>query len=306
MKKVLILYSGSDLIKDSNKRESYELLYQMGAEKGIKFYRSNIKNNFKKAFTFQDEKWIEEKNIHPDIIFDLCVYSGSKYKEKKKKMAENIPMVSDLFFNYIFVSKFLTYTVLGEFMPKTFIAYNKKDLLEKVNLINSKKIVLKPDVGIGGKDIFIMEKKEIKKTLVKNKINYSPIVIQEFIDSSFGIENIARSFHDLRIIFIDHKPTIAYLREPKGKSLISNVTLGGKRTVINLSLIPIKLQKKINLIMKRLKIFDNVIYSLDFIFDKNQNPYILEVNSPPSLYLENKKYLKIYYKEIIKYFNKIN
>ncbi|MCK5475719.1 MAG: ATP-grasp domain-containing protein [Candidatus Pacebacteria bacterium] len=310
MKKVLILYSDSDIIKDSSKRKNYELLYEMGAQKGIKFYRAHIKYSsggiFKKAFTYKNKKWIEENNIYPDIVFDLCVYSGSKYNKEKKQIAESITMVNDLFFNYIFVSKFLTYTMLSDFMPKTFLAYNKKDLITKIDLIKSKKIVLKPDVGFGGKDVIVIEKKEIKNILNKNKINCYPIVIQEFIDSSSGIKKIAKSFHDLRIIFIGHKPIIIYLREPIGKSLISNVSLGGKRTMIDLDMIPVKLQKKIDLILNKLKIFENVIYSIDFIFDKDQNPYVLEINSPPSLHLEDKKYLKIYYKEIIKHFKEIN
>ena len=310
MKKVLILYSGSDLVKDDNKRKNYELLYKMGFENGIKFYRSHIKYNsenyFKKAFTYKNEKWVEEKNVYPDIIFDLCVYSGDKYKKKKKKITENIFMVNDLFFNYVFVSKFLTYIMLNDYMPKTFLAYNQKDLIEKINLIKSKKVVLKPDIGFGGKNIIVIEKKEIKTILNKNKINYYPIITQEFINSSSGIKKIAKSSHDLRIIFINHKPVISYLREPMGESLIANVTLGGKRTIVDLDMIPVKLQRKINLILIRLKIFNNVIYSIDFIFDKNQNPYVLEINSPPSLHLENKKYLKIYYREIIKCFKKIN
>ena len=296
MKKVLIIYSDSDTIKDDNKRKNYELLYKLGSEKGIKFYRSHIKrysgNNFKKAFTFKDNQWMEEENISPDIVLDLCVYSGSKYKEMKKKIAENIPMVNDLFFNNIFVSKYLTYIMLNDFMPRTFLIYNKKDLLNKINLIKSKKIVIKPDIGFGGRNVIVIEKKEIRDRLSKIEINYYPVIVQEFIDSRFGIKKIAKSSHDLRIIFINHKPIISYLREPIGESLVSNVTLGGKRTVVDLNLIPVKLQKKINLILSRLKVFENVIYSIDFIFDKNQNSYILEVNSIPSFHLEDKKYLK--------------
>ena len=307
MKKVLILYSDSDLIKNENKRKNYELLYEMGAGKGIKFYRSNIKyyleKKFKKAFTYKNKKWIEEKEIYPDIVFDFCDSRNEYIKIKKEEIAKNIRIVNDSYFDFIFGSKYLTYSILNDYMSKTFIAYNKRDLINKTKLFKSK-IVLKPDRGFGGKNIRISNKKEIKN-VVKEVGNY-PVIVQDFIDSSSGLGKIAKSTHDLRIIFINHKPIISYVREPVKGSLVANVSLGGKRTIVDLNLIPTKLQIKLESILKKLKIFNNTFYSIDFIFDKKQNPYILEINSPPSLHLENKKYLKIYYKEIIKFLKDID
>ena len=307
MKKVLILYSDSDIIKDENKRKNYELLYEMGAQKGIKFYRAHIKYNygklFKKAFTYKNEKWIEEKEIYPDIVFDFCDSRNKYIKIKKEEIAKNIRIVNDSYFDFIFGSKYLTYSILNDYMSKTFIAYNKRDLINKTKLFKSK-IVLKPDRGFGGKNIRILDKKEIKN-IVKEVGNY-PVIIQDFIDSSSGLGKIAKSTHDLRIIFINHKPIISYVREPIKGFLVANVSLGGKRTMVDLNLMPTKLQIKLESILKKLKIFNNTFYSLDFIFDKKQNPYVLEINSPPSLHLENKKYLKIYYKEIIKFLKDID
>lgn len=307
MKKVLILYSGSDKFKSDKYRQDYELLYKMGVEKGMKFYRSNIeyycKGSFKTALTFESKIWVSKKNIFPDIVFDFCDSKSEYIKIKKEEIAKNIKIINDPYFDFVFGSKYLTYTILNNYMPKTFIAYNKKDLINKIRLFKSK-IVLKPDRGFGGKGVKVLDKKEIKH--VTKKASDYPVIIQEFIDSKFGLDKIARSTHDLRIIFINHKPVISYVREPVSGSLISNVSLGGKRTMVDLNLIPIKLKKKIDSILQRLEIFNNVIYSIDFIFDKNKNPYIIEVNSPPSIHVEDMNYLKIYFKEVIKFLKKID
>lgn len=306
MKKVLILYGGSDKFKSDRYRQDYELLYEMGAKKGIKFYRSNIeyycKNSFKTALTFENKIWISKKNIFPDMVFDFCDSKSEYIKIKKEEIAKSIKMINDPYFDFIFGSKYLTYAILDDFMSKTFIAYNQKDLIDKTKLFKSK-IVLKPDRGFGGKDIKIFDRREITKIVAG--VSVYPVVVQKFVDSRLGLGKIAKSTHDLRIIFINHKPVISYVREPASGSLISNVSLGGKRTMVDLNLIPIKLRKKIDSILQRLKIFNDVIYSIDFIFDKNKNPYIIEVNSPPSLHVEDMSYLKIYYKEVIQFLRKI-
>src|SRR5680860_877267 len=301
MKKVLLLYSGDNEIKNKEHRKNYELLYKMGTEKGIKFYRGNIKNYYKDKFkivdTFTNGKWIKEYNIKADIVVDKCICEGDK--EKKNDISKNSLIINNRYFSSLFGSKFLTYAVLSEYMSKTFIAFNEKDIIENDESIKSDKVVIKPDSGFQGRGVFIVNKKEIKKIL-KEVVEY-PVVVQEFIDSRGGLRGIAKGVHDFRIIFINHNPVLAYVREPIGKSLIANVSFGGKRTIVDLDKIPKKIEKKYKLALNKLKIFKDVIYSIDFIFNEKQDPFIVEINSAPSFHLEDKQCLQNYYTKIIKF-----
>ena len=61
--------------------------------------------------------------------------------------------------------------------------------------------------------------------------------------------------------------------------------------------------------IKTFKEFNNLFYSLDFIFDENQKPYILEINSRPAFIIgkdDDKKFFDGYYKEIVDYFLNID
>jgi len=307
MKKVLILYYGGDGFNKESHRKNYELLYEMGMEQGIKFYRSSIayfsKNKFKIAFTFENGTWLKTRNIKPDIIIDKCANDKGNVLSIKKEIANKIVIVNDIYFNLMLGNKFLTYVLFSKYVPKSFLAYNRKDLMDKAQFINSDKIVIKPDNSFGGQGVFILDKIAFKKINDK-KIKY-PIVVQEFIDSRSGLKKLAKGVHDLRIIFVNHKPIISYIREPVGNSLIANVSRGGTRRIIDLGSVPKKSMDKCRQMVNKLRIFKNVIYSIDFIFDKKGNPYVLEINSPPSFHIEDEKLLKLYYKEIIKLLNNI-
>jgi glutathione synthase/RimK-type ligase-like ATP-grasp enzyme len=309
MKKVLILYNGdSSVIKKEEHRKNYELLYRMGYEKGIKFYRGNIKHyqegKFKVAQSFENNTWVKQVGIKPEIIIDKCVYTSSeKEKKRKNEMSRQAILINDIYFNKIFGSKFVTYTLFNDYMPLTFIAYNKKDLISKMYDMGSEKVVVKPDSGLGGRGVFVLDKNEIKRMTIK-KIEF-PIIVQKFIDSSSGVKGLVKGIHDFRVIFINHKPILSYTREPVGKSFVANVSLGGKRKVVDLKRIPKKVKEKYKIITDKLRIFKNVIYSIDFMLNEKQDPFVIEINSPPSFHIEDRKWLIIYYNEIIKFLNSI-
>lgn len=308
MKKVLILYRGKDKIDNINHRNNYELLHKMGMEKGIRFYRGNVKDYQKDKFrvvqSFENGQWTRKTNIKPDIVIDKCVYSATEKENNiKKEISKKAVLINDIYFNRMFKSKFITYSILSDYMPLTFIAHNKEDLANRIDKIRSKKVVIKPDDGLGGRGVFVMKKSEVKK-MNTTKIKF-PTIVQEFIDSSHGIRGIVKGTHDLRVIFINHHPTISYIREPAGNSLVSNVSLGGKREILDLSLVPKRIKNELKAIVNKMKLFENTIYSIDFIVDKNNNPYILEINSPPSFHVEDRKSIKILYNDIIKFLTEV-
>ena len=307
MRKVLILFEKKNkkyLCDNAEMKKNLEELFEVGKEKGIEFYRASIsryssKGFFDEVWVYKNKKWQKEKNIKPDIIFDRSPYIYNEI-EIKEKMASKFIFANDLIFHQLGDSKFLTYLIFKNLMPKTRIAYSFNELKNNLKYIKTNKIVIKPDVGASGKGIEIINRNKIDKI----KINKYPVVIQEFIDSSFGIKNLAEGVHDLRIIFLNQKPILSYTRRPKS-GYISNVSLGGIREIISLSKIPNNLRSALKGIVNKLKCFNNIFYSVDFFFDKNQNFYIIEINPSPSINLEDNNARHKYYEKLSEYFLKL-
>ena len=303
MKKVLILFEKKKrayLCDNLKIKKNFEELFEIGKKRGIRYYRASISRYsngaFSEAWTNKNKKWIKEKNVKPDIIFDRSPHLLCESKTKEK-MASKFVFANDPVFYQFGKSKFLTYLVFKNFMPKTRIAYSFNELKNNLKYIKTDKIVIKPDVGAGGEGVEIINRREINKI----KINKYPVVVQEFVDSSKGIKGLVDGIHDLRIIFLNQKPILSYIRQPKS-GYISNVSLGGIRRIIPLSKIPDNLILALDEIVDKLKCFNNIFYSVDFFFDKNQKFYIIEINPSPSINLEDDDARCRYYKKLSEYF----
>jgi len=306
MKRVLILFEKKNrtyLCDNSKIKKNFEELFEIGEKRGIRYYRASISRYsngmFSEARTYKNKKWIKEKNVKPDIIFDRSPYVSSE-NLIKEKMASKFVFANDPIFYQFGKSKFLTHLVFKDFMPKTKIAYSFNELKNNLKYIKTNKIVVKPDVGAGGKGVEIINRNELNKI----RINKYPVVIQEFIDSSYGMKNLVEGVHDLRIMFFNQEPFLSYIRQPKS-GYISNVSLGGNRNVIPLSKIPNNLKSSLKRIANKLKCFNNIFYSIDFFFDKNQKFYIIEINPSPSINLEDNDARYKYYKKLSEYFLEI-
>ena len=303
MRKVLILFekkNGKYLCDNLNIKKNFEELFEIGEKKKIRYYRASISwysnGVFSEAWTYKNKKWKKEKNIKPDVIFDRSPYLSSEDKTKEE-MASKFVFANDPIFYQFGKSKFFTYLVFKDWMPNTRIAYSFSELKNNLKYIKTNKIVIKPDVGAGGKGVEIINRDDINKI----KIYKYPVVVQEFVDSSCGIKNLVEGIHDLRIMFFNRKPFLSYIRQPKS-GYISNVSLGGNREVISLSKVPNNLRLALKKITDKLKYFNNIFYSIDFLFDKNQKFYIIEINPSPSINLEDNDARHKYYKKLSEYF----
>ena len=306
MKKASILFEKkrkSYLCDNLNIKRNFEELSEVGEKKGIRYYRASISRytneTFSEAWVYKNKKWKKEKKVKPNIIFDRSPYLSNENKIKEE-MASRFVFANDPVFYQFGKSKFLTYLVFKDLMPETRIAYSFNELKDNLKYIKTNKIVIKPDVGAGGKGVEIINRNEVNKI----KINQYPVIVQEFIDSSFGIKNLVKGVHALRIMFFNQRPFLSYTRQPKN-GYISNVSLGGTRKVIPLSKIPNNLRLALKEIVDKLKSFNNIFYSVDFFFDKNQKFYIIEINPSPSINLEDDDARCKYYKKLSEYFSEI-
>ena len=293
MKNIVVVYFGDDWQKEvpiSNDltREAFKGWCKMGEECGVAVFRASIfwydvkKNVFQKAWTYREDQWLKvEHPVKPDLIYDKV---GSKHDyelfDLKRKIGERVKVFNDPQFRAIIGNKLSQYMLFGEFMPKSFVANDKNELKKALKKIKTAKVVIKPLYGSGGNGIVIDE----KENAFKHEY-FFPVLVQEFIISKKGVPGFSKQdeVSDLRLVFNHHKLTYALSRIAKPGSLFTNLHQGASGAMVPKEAIPATVHKITKKIIKRLRVFPQAQYSLDFIFDNNSKPYLVELNTTPGI-----------------------
>ncbi|MCX6765372.1 MAG: hypothetical protein NT136_00135 [Candidatus Moranbacteria bacterium] len=312
MKKVLILFGKSDWrsakpFKNKQYQYSYEYFYNLCRINGIQIYRASYewydyqKNIFRYAWVFEGEgaKWKKVKNLKPDLIYDKTKARLEVYY-KKELIEENYPFINDLQFTQLVDDKFITSLFFEKWSKKCWLVNNKEELRKVLPKIKTNKVVLKPLLESGGKDIQILNKKEAISKALLDKV----YLAQEFIDSSFGVPGVSNYYHDLRLVFVNNKVIYAYIREPKKGNLLANLAQGGTLKIIPFKKIPKSVFAAVNYANKIFETFEPRVFSIDFMFDKKRKPWVVELNSMPGLFFtpNEKPYMVKLYKELLRIF----
>jgi len=206
-------------------------------------------------------------------------------------------------------NKYLTYKVLKEYMPTSLLVskenfQNIEYLIEEMDL--KFPIVVKPVYGGYGngvlklddmKDLkniilkkYIINKKENKDLKNKtNKINKNDDKNNNyFINNNYFNGTIIQEYipykHDLRVFVINNKIVCVMERIPRN-DWRANCSLGAETKLFHLR------EDIVDLVLKSIKKTNADIAGVDVLIDKENNPYILEINITPQ------------FRNIIKYSN---
>lgn len=288
---LVVIYNSNDwesiepLEKSPETRKSFEEFYEFSRSLNIEVYRSSIqwfeKNTFcfTKGWKFLEKQWIRvDSPIYPDAVFDKVSgkYDYSLF-ELKQEINQKIPLKNPPLFRTLFDNKLAQYLAFSEFMPKSYVAENRSQLENALQKIRTEKFVVKEIYGSGGKQV------SIETRVNKNGYNYAfPVLIQEFIET-VGIPGFSakESVADLRLVYINNELIYALSRIAKEGSLFTNFHQGARAVLVPQESIPkdcLTLSEKIR---KKLEIFPQTNYSLDFMFDKNGIPFFIEMNTTP-------------------------
>jgi len=194
------------------------------------------------------------------------------------KLSQKVKVFNHPLFRTMVDNKLAQFLFLGEFMPNSFLATNKKELSSAIKKLSSSKAVVKPLYGSGGFGIVIEEKEKIdpKKTAF-------PVLIQEFIKSDKGIPGFSKKDEvaDLRMIFINHEYIYSLSRIAKKGSLFTNFHQGATAVMVPKKDIPLSARKMARKITNKLSVYPEANYSLDFIFTTPGKPLLVEMNTTP-------------------------
>lgn len=308
MKKVVILSNKKNagdrlLFRDEKFYRCYEYLSDLARQNGLLVYSASHlwydsqKKFFKVAWRFDGKKWRKDKNIRPKLVYDKSGFN-EKSLATKTAIMEDFKTINDPEFTLLAGHKLFASLLFPHYFKKYYPVRDREALIEAVKKIRGRKIVLKPPLGCGGNGIVIISKKDALRT----PLNF-PLLAQEFIDCSRGIENIAKGIHDLRLVFVNKKLIYAFVREPAKNCYLANLAQGGTMYYIPNNRKPKSLTPIIKEVQEIFKFFNPKIYSIDFIFDKNKRPWIVEFNTMPGFFFfseEHKKKQKIFFLEIIR------
>jgi glutathione synthase/RimK-type ligase-like ATP-grasp enzyme len=291
-KKIVVVYKGDDwkkkipLEKHPPTRESFEDWHERGLRNGVEMFRASIewydpkKNIFTKSWAYRDKKWLKiESPIKPDLIFDkIAGKHDYSLFDRKIEISRKVKIFNSPLFRTIFDNKLSQYIIFKEFMPTSFLAASKKELLENLPKIKSSKVVLKPLYGSGGFGITITEKNKVGNL----RIEY-PVLAQEFVKSNRGIPGFSkkRMVADLRMVFFNHKLIYALSRIAKRGSLFTNFHQGAQAVLVPEKNLPRSAKKFAQGITNKMKIFPKANYSVDLLFRDSGTPILMEINTTP-------------------------
>lgn len=288
MKTVLMLCKTKDWKQDEpfvdgpydreEKIRSYEMLSRAMKKHGLTFARASYEwyvgnGEFKQAWVY-DGSWKKAKNVKPDMIWDKT-HTDAETLKAKKLIGRSIPIYNDPEFDLICSDKWKTHKLLKEFTPKTILIHNKTDLLKNLDKVSGTRIVLKPRSGSSAKGVVITSKNRLPKTIKKDTL------LQEFIPFS-GVPKIVKGVSDLRYIIIDGKMASVFIRKST-KGLFTNVSRQGRMIFPSYANTPANARKIVREVERRFSKYPHRFYTIDFAFDPEGTPQIIELNAKPAL-----------------------
>lgn len=291
---ICVLFTDSartDRCNPFNKKNTsrvYTILSKKAEQHGLNLfiaYHEEYKDGKLKSCWYRNkDKWKLVKDQDIDIVYSR--FAGSIYKDNKRnhhklnfkyKMAEQVTLINNPIIDEFCWDKKIVSEIFHEYTPNTFLVNTINGLKTILPELKSDKIVIKPRYGTLGHDVIITEKDKLPEKIERNTL------VQEFIDTSKGIDGVIKGYHDLRVIIINGKVDHAHIRTPKKGFLAANVALGGKKIFIKNEHIPKKalfIAKKVDRLFKHIK---PRMYSIDFLIDNKGRAYIVECNSQPMI-----------------------
>lgn len=263
--------------KKQKLNECYRYVSQCAEKNDFKAFISTIGNygnkKLEKAWHYNGKKWKISKNEKIECALDKFEFNGQQNR-LRKKISKEIFLINSPFLEIFCKDKLQIAKAFPKMVPKTFLVKNSLELEKAKEKIPATRIVIKPRYGLAGQKIRIVKKERILKIDGEK-------IVQEFLESKNGIPELEiRERHDLRLIVLNGKIEIAFLRIPAKKRLISNVSKGGKPVLLEKHL-PKKLISMFKKIDKKMKRFGFRFYTADFIKAKGRF-YLIELNSKPS------------------------
>lgn len=262
------------------KNKDYAKYTELGEKNQLDIYLGEYRwyedGKMKKAWKWNGQEWEKHTNVDINGVYDLFRHDKEKL-QVKKQMQQEVGIINHPELTDICQDKLKTYKLFEENIPETknYTESNLDQMLEKYD-----KVVLKPRYGSSGEGIKI-----ISSVSELNEFNpEEDYLVQKFMETDgadwLGIEGP----HDVRIFVINGEIVGSHVRTPGEDSLLSNNALGGDQRYVDVDQIPESAKQIVSKVEDELNKFEPSIYTVDFMFDNQDKPFIVELNSQPGIY----------------------
>lgn len=171
---------------------------------------------FAKAYATDHKAKASEYQIVTDVAADV-VYDKGGFA------ATDVTVLNPPFVHSITSSKAETYRHFAAYQPTSFVCSDDHELAQALDSLAGTLAVIKVPTGNGGHGVHIASKDELLASLPDTY----PVVAQEFLDTSCGIDGFVQGIHDLRIKIGGGKIWGGTLRTPAPGEYRANVAQGG-------------------------------------------------------------------------------
>ncbi len=289
--------------------DSHLLLQDCFAKQWIQLIRvaPNCFDRKRQVFTryglYTPERYeIVDESICADLIWNRSMHNSSLFY-----IFWSLPIHPAPQFSSLSDDKLQQYTLLKKYQPRTFLLHNFLNT-KKVQDSFGAMVVLKPRFWSGWVDVQLFKKQELldqKHHLVNVK---KRMLVQQYIDNSWGIPWLVPWRHDLRVVFLWNSIDHISIRQPSdSEEFRSNVAVWWFETIFTADVIPPELKIIIEAIQKSLRVTQE-FYSLDFGYNLEEKKwYCFELNASPWIeYTElQREFATAYYTRLAIYFKSL-
>lgn len=224
-------------------------------------------NTFSHAWKF-DGTWF--RRIEGPVHFSLVWNKGRCLRDP------SIVQINHYDLDAICLDKWMCYELFPNLLSKTVYVESADALGRAMDQMRTERIVLKPQSGYGGFNVIIGGREEVQ---AKNTLY--PCIVQEFVDTSEGIEGLVDGMHDFRIIAINGEVGLSYIRTPPPNMFTANVSQGGREIEVPPGKIPpqpLRILAEVDRVFAR---FTPRIYTVDMGRGKDGAWCVFEINAKP-------------------------
>lgn len=269
-------WQGDEPFKKDYINNSYSVFSEIASERGSEVVIGKFSwyedKKLTKGYCFRDDEWVKIEDISIDGIFDKFKFNDETI-DLKRKMHSQLPVLNSFELEEVCKDKLKTYEEFPKHVPETQVAekQNVEEMLEE-----DERVVLKPRYDFGGRGVKVIDN-------IGDFQSEEDLLVQRFVDSSTGIQDLGiEGVHDLRVIMVDDEPATSFVRTPD-EGFISNVSRGGSMHHFEIEEIPEEALKIAEEVDEGFSHLGHRVYAVDFIFDSDGKPWILEMNSKPGL-----------------------
>lgn len=285
---ILHSYVGEETVSEfPGFAESYAHFVDLGKQHGwsvILGHHSRYRRGQLESGWIWDGEWRKVSDVKISFVHDRFSGEGSSLV-RSDLAARNILVFNHPELESQTRDKLRSYEIFPHLIPST-IATDADGVRDAVNEMRSRdihpdlskeRLFLKPREGHGAQGIIIIEK----------DIPFIPpekYVLQPFLETADGVPELGiDGRHDFRIIIVNGVPRYAYLRIPPEGSLVSNVSVGGRRRYVALKDIPSSFLQVAQEISSRFAEYMPSIYAVDMGRGRSGKVWVFEINGRPSL-----------------------